>query len=137
MSVPTTYDNLMLADYQERVIGPLAGILELSVDSNSFEESVRNTLIAMDIDDAEGATDIPLLRAYAEREAWRLVRDYTVAYYDMRSPDGEQLSRSQIYRQATERLHDAEQRVAELSSTAAVRAYTVSRSPDPYRRADS
>jgi hypothetical protein len=135
MDVPQSYTTPELAEYQERVIGPLSGILGLHVADGAFTESVRATLLAYGVDDAAQADDIPLLRAYAEREAWRLVRDHAVAMYDLRTPDGEGLSRSQVYRQATERLYNAERTVAVLSGAAAPRVHTVRRMPDPYRRA--
>lgn len=134
MSIPDAYDNTALAGYMERAIGPLSGILELNAADGSFDDAVQATLLAYGVDDAEQADDIRLLLAYADREVWRLARNHTVAYYDLRAPDGEQLSRSQIYRQATERLHEAERQVATLSGAIAPQVHTIRRNPDPYRR---
>lgn len=134
MQIPAGYTNPELAEYMQRVIGPLSGILDLTVEGQSFDNAIGDALAAYGVQDAADASDIPRLRAYAQREAWRLVRDMTVGYYDLRSPDGEQLNRSQLHAHAVAMFNEAERRVGEFEGTYSVQRFTVRRIPDPYNR---
>jgi hypothetical protein len=132
--VPESYTEHELAEYMTRAIGPLAGVLSLSYANGSFDEAIRNVALALGVSSVDEADDIPRLRAHADVQVWRVVRDMTVGYYDLRTPDGEQYNRSQIHAHAVQMLHEAEARVAVLEGAGSVQVATITRVPDPYRR---
>lgn len=137
--VPVAYTRDELALFMLQTIGPAAKVLEWDTVA-SYDETVNDTLIAYGVDAIAEATNIPLLRAYARREVWRAVMDAVAIAYDIRTPDGEQLSRSQMYAHAQEQYDRAAATVATMTlvddpdEAHMVRRYSVVRSPDPYTR---
>ena len=148
MALPSEYTEYTLAQYQQSVIGQVAGVLGWELDEvgqtpGDYQEPVNEALSLYPVTDITDADDIPLLRACARVAVWQAVIGGLVAYYDF--SDGTptlSLKRSQMLENAKEALAIAEddlrklvppEHAANLGSGYAVKIRSLEFTDDPYR----
>ena len=110
MAAPTIYDESELSDFMIAELRNVATVLGWT-DLSDMQEAVNETLIVYGVEDIALASDIPMLRAFARREAWRAAVASLAADYDFEA-DGGNYKRSQLQSQAVKALALAEEKAA-------------------------
>jgi hypothetical protein len=109
VAVPTAYTEEELADFMRRQLRGIADELGWSVTETGgdYTDAIVATLDAYGVADLTLATDAIRLRALARREVWRAAVDGLADRIDQ-DLSGQNLKLSQMYKQAKERLVEAE-----------------------------
>lgn len=137
MPIPASYTETSLRAYMLKTVGGLGTRLEMT--TGNFEEAVTSTLLAYGVTDIANATDLPKLRALADVEAWRVAWNEATGAYDF-TADGSSFKRSDLAKQAKERLEAAEQTAMAHGGLVgyAVTSARLTHANDPYQvREDS
>lgn len=133
MPVPTSYTEAEFADYLQRAMGGLSGVLEWTSDRQSFDEVIIDTLNAMEVVNVEDVpeSEIPKLRALGKVYLWKSISVEMSADYDF-SADGASYSRSQVFEHAQRMLSQAEIDAADWLITSKVGVAKATYHRDPY-----
>lgn len=127
MAAPQTYTESQLAVYCLDTLGPVAAQLGWTAFSPAVDEIVNETLFRCGVSDIADVTDINRLRVTARWQAWRVAVDYLANQYTIGMPGGGgQLTRSQLYDHAKERLDAAYLEMRRLLSRASGTVQVVS-----------
>lgn len=119
MAVPASYTESQLAVYCLDILGPVATLLGWTAYTPAVDEIVNETLFRYGVSSINDVTDINKLRVIARWQAWRVAVDYLANQYTIGMPGGGgQLTRSQLYANAKERLDAAYLEMRRLLSRA-------------------
>jgi hypothetical protein len=113
MALPTAYTEKTFAEFLRRKIRGYAEVFhwDNTEAEGDYQDVINDTLRIYGVSSIDQATDIARLELLGLRAAWRAVVEYAATEYDYATV-GESNSRSQLYKQAQERLADVEAAVA-------------------------
>lgn len=135
MPLPNAYTQAHLADYLKKHLGTVADVLNWNVLDFHIVDAIEEALIAYGVDEVSEADNIPKLRALARREAWRAAVRQLATKYDISTPSGFSLNRSQLQQMAEKALAQAVEDCRAYDTRLMVTSVAVRRS-HPYPVAD-
>ena len=103
MGLPTTYDEVGIKDYMEKVLGDTAKKLSWSVAGDDFDEPAYEVLLVLgetDFSFVNTQTEVAKVRTVARQEAWRAAMYYSVheTSFSAGAPGTGQATRADIHR---------------------------------------
>ena len=123
------FTAVTLAEWMERRLGPLAGILEWTAEAGDFDDVVKDAMLSLGTDDLTTKSTLAQIKevqTFARVALWAAVVEATAGHYAF-TADGGTFNRQQIQEMAQGNLDRAM-----ADSMAYTDAYTIGTAPITY-----